>query len=58
MRLAMTIPFLVAVISLIIWLVFSKVPSIADPWIARVAELTYFAAVLVVLLSITGKPAF
>jgi hypothetical protein len=51
----MTIPFLVMVVSLVIWLVFAKVPQVADPWVARVAEIVFAASVLVLLWSTMGR---
>ena len=58
MRTIMTIPSLVMLASLIGWLLFAKVPKIADPWAADVCKCVFFAAVLVVLYMSAGKVAF
>jgi hypothetical protein len=54
----MTYPFLVMLISLIVWFIMVKTPRISDPWIIRVCEILFAASALVVLFSLSGKSAF
>jgi hypothetical protein len=50
-----SVPFLVCVIGALVWLVFSKWQKIADPWMAELGRLTFFAGLLVTLFSVQGK---
>jgi hypothetical protein len=54
----MTIPFLVALVAFIGWLVFAKVQKLSDPWAADVCRVVFAAAALVTLWSVMNKVAF
>ena len=54
----MTIPFLVALIAFVGWLVFAKVQKLSDPWAAEVCRVVFFAATLVTLWGMMNKVAF
>jgi hypothetical protein len=58
MRLLMTIPFLVALIAFVGWLIFAKVQKLSDPWAAEVCRVVFFAATLVTLWGMMNKVAF
>lgn len=50
-----TLSLLICLIGLIVWLVFSKVKTVSDPWVARLGELSFFAGMLAYLLNIGMK---
>lgn len=50
-----TLSLLICLIGLVIWLVFTKLQSIADSWVARVGELCFFAGLLAYLLNVGMK---
>jgi hypothetical protein len=54
----MTVPFLVMIISAVIWFIMVKTPKISDPWVIDVCRILFAASALVTLLSVTGKPVF
>lgn len=50
-----SIPFLVCVIGLILWLIFAKT-KLSDPWVAEVGRISFFAGLLVTPLRVdSGK---
>jgi len=49
-----TMALLLTFVGLIIWLIFSKA-NIADPWMAEVGRLVFFAGLLAWLLSMGSK---
>lgn len=53
-----SLSMLVLLVSLAIWLVFTKWQKVADPWVAELGRITYFAAALAVLIAIGSKAAF
>lgn len=54
----MTIPMVVLLISVVVWFICDRTSRLNDPWIVRVCEILFAASALVVLLGVTGKPAF
>lgn len=51
-------PFLICLIGLVLWLIFTKFPKIADAWAAEVGRLLFFAGLLAWLFSVQGKSLF
>ena len=53
-----TIVLLVALVGLLVWGIFTKWQKVADAWVARVGEITFFCGLLGWVLLLGAKVAF
>lgn len=53
-----TIPFIVMLTSVAIWLTLVLFPKISHPWLVEICRILFAASVLVVLWSVMNKEAF
>ena len=54
----MTIPFLVMLISLVIWFLMVKFQKFSDAWLVEVCRIVFTVSALVVLWGMMNKVAF
>jgi 1,4-dihydroxy-2-naphthoate octaprenyltransferase len=52
-----SIPFIICVIGLILWLIFSKT-KLADPWVAEIGRLCFIIGLFWTVAPYAGKVAF
>lgn len=54
----MTLSFLITIIGLVLWLLFTKWNKLADGWIAEFGKLCFFCGLLSYLLAVGSKVLF
>jgi hypothetical protein len=53
-----TIPFIICLLGLLIWLIFTKWQKVADGWVARVGEILFVVGLFWTVASHAGKVAW